>query len=130
MIARNEVLVGNVLDDLLALRGHGRGRLTLASEIARRWSGDELLRSRLDIVLQLLRVATAALLSGSDPGDSRISRLTEGLEVAQFSERFDQLGRLRARLPAPLRHELLLLDWLRQWMPATLVERYAHLRES
>lgn len=125
-IARNEALVDGVLEDLLALRGRG----AIASEVARRWYGDKHVKTRLDMALQLSRVAMAALASGSGAGDPRIRRLTEGLEVAQLSERFNQLGRLRTRLAAPLRHELLLLDWLRQWMPGQLTARHAHLRGS
>ncbi|MEO6064907.1 MAG: DNA polymerase III subunit delta', partial [Lysobacterales bacterium] len=122
-IARNEALVDKAVEDLLALRE----RRVAASEVAKRWSADELVKPRLDIVLQLLRVALAALAKTSESDDPRIRRLTAGLEVAQLSQRFDQLARLRARLSAPLRHELLLLDWLRQWMPAASNARRTQL---
>lgn len=123
-IARNQGLVDGVIEDLLALRS----ATMAASEVARRWSGDEQFKPRLDIALQLLRVSLASLVGSADRGDRRLASLTAGLDMAQLSQRFDGLGRLRTRLSAPLRHDLLLMDWLRQWTPATLSGRRAHSR--
>lgn len=117
-IARNERMVDGVLDDLLAMRTPAGS----ASGIARHWCADAHLESRLDVALQLIRVSMRTLAAGVESGDARMRRLTASLDVAQLSGWFEQLGRLRARLSAPLRHELLLVDWLRQWTPRSLTQ--------
>jgi len=115
-IARNERMADGVLEDLLAMCTAAGS----ASEIARRWSGDAHLEARLDIALQFIRISMRTLAGGMESADARMRRLTGYLEVAQLSDWFDQLGRLRARLSAPLRHELLLVEWLRQWVPRSM----------
>ncbi len=112
-IARSERVLEGVLEDLLAMTT-GAGS---AGEIARRWCSDAHLGARLDIALHLIRISMRTLAGGVDPADVRMRRLTGHLEVEQLSRSFDDLGRLQSQLSAPLRHELLLVEWLRRWMP-------------
>ncbi len=111
LLAQNDPIRKQVLADLTGLRG-GRPQ---SGEVARRWSGDDR-ALRLGLAAQMLRRAMLAKASSGDaPG---AQDLTAGMSMAQLSDRFDAIGRLRALASAPLRHELLLLDWLMGWADA------------
>lgn len=111
VLAQNDPVRKQVQEDLANLRG-GRPQ---AGEVARRWSGEDR-ALRLTLAAQILRREMIdRTCKRSVPGQQD---LTAGMSMAQLSEKFDAIARLRAQASAPLRHELLLLDWLMGWADA------------